>query len=119
VIITVDDLEHASACQEYIGKFIEAASGNETADIEFNKAAQGLLLGDPVWRQVFGWAVRVGLIPMWSMYGANLSHADLSHADLRGADLYSADLYGANLYGANLHDADLRSANLPEGYDAN
>ncbi len=63
-------------------------------------------------RRYVGWGVEKGIIPMWSLSGADLSGADLSGADLRRADLRRADLSGADLYGANLSGADLRRADL-------
>ena len=112
--ITVDDLKSLNACPAGIDEFV-ADFGN-VYEAEWTLEEQLRILKTPM-RRWIGWAYRVGLIPLWSMSGANLSEADLSEADLSGANLHEADLSGANLHeadlrGANLHEADLRGANL-------
>ncbi|GAG20765.1 unnamed protein product, partial [marine sediment metagenome] len=46
MIITLKQLKETGACQEFIDKFKEVV-GSQTADFEFNQAAQGLMLADP------------------------------------------------------------------------
>ena len=121
MIITVEQLEKCGACRAAVTAF-RAAIGEQTADVEWLPAAQYLMLGDPTWRQWWGWAVTHQIVPAWSMCradlsgadlrGAYLSRADLSGADLSGADLRWADLSGADLSGADLRWADLRWADL-------
>lgn len=110
-------INDSSRAVSTICEMFKAAVGDETAEIEFNEAAQGLLLGDPFWRQWWAFLVYHGIIPAWSMRRRNLSGADLSKANLtevnlRGANLSGADLYRATLCRAKLSCADLRGANL-------
>lgn len=84
MIITIQQLEERNACKEARIAFRDAV-GEKTADIEWNPAAQGWLLADPIWRRWFGWAYRNGLLPLWSLSGADLSEANLRWADLRRA----------------------------------
>ena len=112
MIITVEQLEKCGACRAAVTAF-RAAIGEQTADVEWLPAAQYLMLGDPTWRQWWGWAVTHQIVPAWSMCRADLSGADLrgaylSRADLSGADLSGADLRWADLSGADLSGADLR-----------
>jgi len=116
MIVTVEQLEKLRACLRAVIAF-RAAVGGQTADIEWNTAAQGLMLGDPTWRKWWGWAVANRIIPVWSMHekdlcGADLRDANLNGADLRGTKLNNADLRGVDLRWANLYWADLCGANL-------
>ena len=116
MIITVEQLEKCGACRAAVTAF-RAAIGEQTADVEWLPAAQYLMLGDPTWRQWWGWAVTHQIVPAWSMCradqsGADLSGADLSWANLRGANLRGAYLSRADLSGADLSGADLRWADL-------
>ena len=107
--ITVDDLKSLNACPAGIDEFV-ADFGN-VYEAEWTLEEQLRILKTPM-RRWIGWAYRVGLIPLWSMSGANLSEADLSEADLSGANLHEADLRGANLSWADLSEADLSLADL-------
>ncbi len=53
-----------------------------------------------------------GVLPLWSLAGADLAHANLEGAYLRGADLFGANLSDANLHGADLYGANLRCASV-------
>ena len=55
----------------------------EDSPVDFGEWTQGLLLSHPRMRKYWGWAVRVGIIPAYSMAGL----------DLRGANLRVADLF--------------------------
>ncbi len=90
MIITLEQLKSKDACDEALKAF-KAAVGAETADIEWNEAAQGWILADPLWRVWLGWGWYNKIIPMWSMRGATLSGATLSWADLTGANLTGAN----------------------------
>ncbi len=113
MIITYQQIQDAAPCGDWLEWFRENI-GQQTADIEWTPAAQGLLLADPKLRRVFGWLVWKEIIPMWSMHQADLTQADLQGATLYGADLTQANLRGANLYGANLQGANLTQANLTQ-----
>ena len=76
MIITVEQLEKCGACRAAVTAF-RAAIGEQTADVEWLPAAQYLMLGDPTWRQWWGWAVTHQIVPAWSMCRADLSGADL------------------------------------------
>jgi hypothetical protein len=90
ITVTLADLRGQNklprACNKF-SKYFEQHIGESTAPMEWNQVAQGLMLGDPFWRQGWGWAVANGYIPAWSMRGADLSRANLSGADLSGANL--------------------------------
>lgn len=94
---------------------------------QWTSTHQAMVLGDPVLRRHWSWAISTGAIPAWTMrgwrlekavlcwaklIGADLTGADLTGADLSGADLLGADLTGAKLTGAKLTDADLLGADL-------
>jgi uncharacterized protein YjbI with pentapeptide repeats len=118
MIITLAQLENKGACKEALRAF-KRAVGERTGDIDWTSAAQGWVLGDPLWRRWLGWGWYEEIVPQWSMENADFKGADLSGADLLGADLREANLSEANLYGADLRwadlfRADLREANLSE-----
>ena len=104
-------LNDLGACNDALDDDYLPLLGVDEYDIEWNLAAQMLLLPTPM-KKHWGYAVYKGWIPAWSMSGANLRRADLSGADLRRADLWRADLRRADLAGADLRGADLRVANL-------
>ncbi len=109
MIITYQQLEAAQPCDGWLQWFREnIGEQTQTADFDWNPAAQGWLLADPKLRTGFGWLVREGILPMHSMQGVNLSGVILRWADLSGADLSGADLSGADLSGADLSGAILR-----------
>jgi hypothetical protein len=62
MIVTLHKLRELGACDEALDAFC-AACGETTAHIEWNAAAQGLMLGDPIWRRWLGWAYEHGIIP--------------------------------------------------------
>ena len=99
----VEILQNLNACSEGVVAFQTAyPMGIVTWSLDDQLA---LLHTDC--RRYLGWAVHRGLLPYWSLSGA-----DLRGADLRGADLSDADLRGANLRDANLREAVLRDADL-------
>ena len=147
MIITREILEQHAACVDQVNRFVEAfPDGCPTPRSSEHQIK--MLLEYEVIRENWGWAVYCGIIPSWSMSGANLSgvnlaganlqeadlreadlrganltgahlhHTDLYEADLRGATLYEANLNKANLSGAKLHGADVHGAYLPVGFDA-
>ena len=111
MIITLEQLKKKNACTEALEAF-ETAVGQQTADIEWNEAAQGWFLASPLWRRWWGWGHYNGIFPIFSMAQIDLSGANLTGADLSQANLSGANLTGANLTGANLRWAKLRGANL-------
>ena len=124
--ISYDILIKIGACLPGMNDDYLPLLGMDEYDVEYNLAAQMLLLSTPL-KKHWGYAVYKGWIPAWSMYGANLcganleranlcganlAGANLERANLAGANLYGANLYGANLCGANLERANLAGANL-------
>ena len=109
-------VEHR-ACSEVLEWFDELVlSMGQEVDLEFEWDALSM-----VWslkyedsRTWVRWAISEGILPSWSLRGADLSGANLYGADLYGACLRGANLYGANLSDANLRDADLSGANLQD-----
>mgnify|MGYP003564052486 CR=1 FL=1 len=106
VILTRDAVVGAGACadgmmawDEYLDGGDAHATGGWTRDVQI------LALHTPL-RRYLGWAWDRGVLPMWSMAGA----------DLTGANLSEADLIEADLSGANLTEADLSGADLPDGW---
>jgi len=96
-------------------------------DVQFNwtREKQIEVIKSPL-REHVGAAWRMGLVPMWSLRGVDLSRLNLREADLRNAiityanmhdvDLSNSNLGWANFSGSNLIGVNLRSANL---YGAN
>ena len=97
--ISYDILIKIGACLPGMDDDYLPLLGMDEYDVEYNLAAQMLLLSTPL-KKHWGYAVYKGWIPAWSMMGANLSGADLSDANLWGADLRGANLSDANLRGA-------------------
>lgn len=110
ITITVDDIRNAGGKCSGIEEFKEIYG--DSATLKWSREFQIELLKTSKLKRYFGWAVAVGLLPIWSMRGANLRGADLYGADLCMADLSRADLRGADLRGADLCGADLRWADL-------
>ncbi len=109
IIIKRSELVKAGACKEGLDYFKTLAPKN-VLRIEWTHANQvRLAIEARLW---VGWARDRNLIPLFNLYGANLTRADLRYADLRYADLTGADLTGANLTGADLRYADLTGADL-------
>ena len=126
ITITRQQLIDKAACDLAIADLDKLGVENITI-ASWNRAAQGFVLGSKIGRLYLIWLYDEGLLPLYSMRGANLRGANLNGADLRGADLNGANLRwanlnGANLNGANLNGADLRGADFnkytewPEGY---
>jgi len=111
VKISYQILQDVGACNDALDDDYLSLLGREEYDIEWDLAAQMLLLSAPM-KKHWGYAVYKGWIPAWSMVGADLSGADLAGADLRRADLWRADLSGADLRRADLRRADLSGADL-------
>ena len=107
--LSVKQLEDASACFEAIIAFRQVYG--EAAEVEWTKEAQVEILRGPLGKYL-GWAFRAGLLPMWSLDGANLDGANLDGANLTGAYLTGASLARANLARANFTGASLARANL-------
>ena len=84
LIITTKMLEELGACQPGIDDFERITGGKLVCEWTLEKQIE-LLKTDL--RKWFGWAVNNKLLPMWSMF----------RADLSGANLYRADLSGANV----------------------
>jgi hypothetical protein len=109
--ITIETLRQFRACRDGISDFArEFPDGLDTGG-EWTAAHQIGALMTPM-RKWLGWAWQVGMLPQWTLSGADLSGADLYGASLCGADLCGANLSGADLCGADLSGADLRGANL-------
>lgn len=90
--ITIKDLEAKDACQSGIDEFVKQFG--KVTNLDWTRESQIELLKKPM-RKYIGWAYWVGLIPLWSMSGANLTGADLTGANLSEADLSKAnDLTG-------------------------
>ena len=98
--LSIEMLDRAGACDEGIDFARDLLGPSGEVEIEWTPEAQGMLLGDPVARQYLGWLWHHGVVPQWSMRGANLYGADLCAANLYRADLGGADLRGADLRGA-------------------
>ena len=110
MIITAEDLRGKNACQEGIDDFLRVYPDG-VANIKWTLQAQLFLIRSE-FRKWFGWTVRKGLLPMYSMQGANLAGANLERADLREANLWEANLAAADLREADLREANLAAANL-------
>ena len=82
--ITVQDLENKRACQLGIRLFQKIYGDEHEFDWTLGKQIE--IIKSPLGKY-FGWAVYNGLLPMWSMAGANLAGADLANANLTRADL--------------------------------
>ena len=110
-------LVEAKACPEGLAMFDEyAALQGRTKSLRLTWAHMLWAASDERSRGFVQWAQEMGMLPRFSLYGADLRGADLRGADLSGANLRGANLYGANLRGANLSGADLSVADL---YGAN
>jgi len=107
--ITIKDLQRMRACESGVAAFREVCG--DVIEGEWTAEAQAFALSTPL-RRYLGWAVHVGLIPLWSMNRWDLTRADLTDADLTRANLRYANLGGADLTRANLRRADLRYADL-------
>lgn len=124
VRFTSQDLRDAGGCESGIVRF-EYYSGGVYEVNDYDLDNQVALIRGPL-GCYWAWAVKIGVIPEFSMSGvdlsgarisadlqmADLSGADLSGADLRGSILRRATLVGANLTGANLHNVSLFGADL-------
>jgi len=122
VRITKKLLEEKDACAEGLACFNAAfPNGIDLKDWTVEKQIE-VLKSDL--REYIGWAFVRGIIPLWSMHGANLGRANLEGANLEGANLGRAYLGRANLGGANLEGANLEGARynkytvFPLGFDA-
>ena len=137
ITITKQQLNILGACTKGICELENVFGGNaESWSVEWTRNKQIELISTPLGIYL-GWAFTKGLIPQWSMNGADLRHANLRYITLRAADLSCADLSytdlscadlsytdlsytdlshanlsGANLSGANLSCADLSCADL-------
>ena len=78
--ITIETLRPFRACREGISDFArEFPDGLDTGG-EWTAAHQIGALMTPM-RKWLGWAWQVGMLPQWTLSGADLSGADLSGAD--------------------------------------
>ena len=114
VSITLKELQKHGACPEGLALFRSFSFAGEWIGAWTPIHA---LWSATAYPSFAAWARDKGIIPIVSLYGANLQGANLRGANLRGADLrdanlQGADLRGADLYGANLEGANLRGANL-------
>ena len=85
--ITRDDLTRRGACSEGLIWFDAAFPDGIEGEWSRDAQLMALAFGAGPW---LGWAVSVGILPLWSMQGV----------DLRGVDLRGAYLEGAYLEGA-------------------
>jgi uncharacterized protein YjbI with pentapeptide repeats len=110
VLITRKYLKEKNACTNGISAFDSVfPQGFDLKDWTVEKQIE-ILKSDL--RIYIGWAFARGIVPLWSMEGANLGGANLGGANLEGAYLGGANLEGAYLEGANLERANLEGANL-------
>ena len=112
--ITKKLLEEKEACDEGLACF--NATFPDGIDLKDWTAEKQIEVLKSDLRKYIGWAFARGIIPLWSMQGANLGRANLVRANLYSANLESANLVRANLESANLENANLENANL---YSAN
>ena len=108
--ITKKLLEEKEACAEGLACF--NATFPDGIDLKDWTAEKQIEVLKSDLRKYIGWAFARGIIPLWSMQGANLGRANLVRANLYSANLESANLENANLENANLYSANLESANL-------
>ena len=108
--ITKKLLEERDACAEGLACF--NATFPDGIDLKDWTAEKQIEVLKSDLREYIGWAFVRGIIPLWSMQGANLLRANLEGAYLEGANLLRAYLEGAYLGGANLEGANLEGANL-------
>ena len=115
--ITKKLLEEKDACVEGLACFNATfPNGIDLKDWTVEKQIE-VLKSDL--RKYIGWAFVRGIIPLWSMQGANLEGANLGGANLEGAYLGGAYLEGANLEGAYLGGAKYDKYTIfPAGFDA-
>ena len=100
VRITKKLLEEKEACAEGLACFNFAfPNGIDLKDWTVEKQIE-VLKSDL--RKYIGWAFVRGIIPLWSMQGANLEGAYLRYAYLGGANLRDANLRDAYLGGAKI-----------------
>lgn len=140
MIFSLDQIKKFYPCKEGLELFKHYLNGAEqTADIEWNEAAQGMLLASDL-RHYFGWLVRQKILPIYrldrrsfcgvNLYGVDFARLDLTHCDfsesvLGGADLQSVRANHATfvnvsapaieLSGASLRHATFKSAHLEGG----
>ena len=80
--ITLRQLQDSNACQSGINEF--QSKHGEVWEFDCSLDWQIEFIKSPS-RKWFGWLVESGLVPMWSMNGANLRGADLWGANLSDA----------------------------------
>ncbi len=107
--ITSEMLENLEANQLIIDDFKKVTGG--AYKVEWNLKEQLTLLKTDL-RKWYSWAVKVNIVPMWSMVGVDLSNADLSNANLNGINLSYADLSNTNLEYSRLCEAYLYNTNF-------
>ena len=117
----------AGACTSGLAAFDAAADADVAPFLDWTAAAQLAAIKGPL-RPYIGWVWFEGVLPAWSMRGANLTDANLRGAGLAraylvgacltGACLTGADLRWADLRGADLRGADLTGAIMPDGWEA-
>ena len=117
VRITKKLLEEKEACAEWLACF--NATFPDGIDLKDWTAEKQIEVLKSDLRKYIGWAFARGIIPLWSMQGANLEGAYLGGANLGGAYLEGANLEGANLEGAYLGGARYDEYTVfPLGFDA-
>lgn len=82
--LTRSQLEKLAACDDGIEALETLLGEGDEWETDWTRKRQIELLQTTVGKYI-GWAHANGLIPMWSMSGANLSGADLSRANLSWA----------------------------------
>ena len=107
--ITIEMLKKKEACLEGIKEF-EKIFGLETK-LEWTKEKQIELFKTPLCKYIM-WAVNKGIIPLWSMAGANMAGANMAGADMTDADMARANMAGADMANANMARANMAGANM-------
>ena len=108
--ITKKLLEEKDACAEGLACF--NATFPDGIDLKDWTAEKQIEVLKSDLRKYIGWAFARGIIPLWSMQGANLGRANLGGSNLGRANLEDANLENANLENANLENANLGGSNL-------
>lgn len=91
--LTVNQLVGAGASCGGLGEFKRLFG--EYVEVEWTREKQIEVLKGPLGPHV-GWAYHKGLIPSWSLSGADLTRADLSEANLTRANLTRAKICSCN-----------------------
>ena len=122
VTLSLADIKAKGACQPGVDWYFAMkrafGCGKKPLRIKWSPLSMVWALSNPDadQRGFARWLIDDGLLPMWSLKGANLTRANLTGANLDGANLAGADLTGAYLDGAYLTGAYLDGAYLDGAY---